>query len=402
MRRYATRLAIGALLCMGLSLFESRGEALPRFAASDGAHCSKCHINPTGGGARNRFGRNVFAPRVLNAGVLDGPTGLDTEITVGSNFGVAFGADARLAYFWQQRTDENLNSFFPMQADLYVTGRLGDYATVYVDRGLTNFEAFGMVHDAERSAWAKLGQFVMPYGLRLANHTTFVRGLTGFDPRGIYYGLDVGGELGAEVGPVRLIGAVANGISPESGEGRPFDDNQNKAFYGTAEYAFTPGLFRGRVGASGYYNFAGHRSASVNEAGQIELEEDTRNKTVQGALFASLALGRFTLVHEVDLQNERAFDTDAATLEETIDETTSWAMYDQLVFRVVRGVDAKATFELSNPDVDAADDEEYRIGGGAELFPLTGVEVNLLYRHTVRVDDRDDVNEILTYAHFYF
>ena len=39
--------------------------ALPRFAARESLRCRQCHVNPTGGGVRNRYGAEVYAAENL-------------------------------------------------------------------------------------------------------------------------------------------------------------------------------------------------------------------------------------------------------------------------------------------------------------------------------------------------
>ena len=391
-----------AVVVAGLVAAADTASGIPRFAANTGAHCSRCHVNPTGGGARNRYGHNVYASHELTMELVDREPVLNAEFPLGAPVTVGLGADVRIAYHWRaarEAPDADRSTFFPMQTDLYVHADVGPYVTVYLDRGFSNFEAFGMVHDRGTDFWAKAGQFVLPYGLRLANHSAYIRGRTGFDPRAQYYGLDTGVEGGASVGPVRFIAAVANGRHPLQGGTVLFDDNTHKAVVATVDWAYGgPGL-RVRAGASGYSNFAGRRTVDVVD-GEIRLQTDDRLKVDQLAAFATLSTGRVTLVNEADLFRRRDYESEPETLEETIARTTGIATYHQLSARVVQGADLKATWEYLDPELDAEGQPTHRIGVGAELFPMTGWEWQLLYRHTFQVGS--DGDEFLTYVHFYF
>src|SRR5690348_1317251 len=73
---YATFAGRGAVaLCAALALIgpHSVAAALPRFAARNSQECIQCHINPTGGGMRNEYGRNVFQNAVLPASSVTEP-----------------------------------------------------------------------------------------------------------------------------------------------------------------------------------------------------------------------------------------------------------------------------------------------------------------------------------------
>ena len=49
-----------AIALVGVLCTSSLVSALPRFAARNGNECIQCHVNPTGGGMRNAYGRNIF------------------------------------------------------------------------------------------------------------------------------------------------------------------------------------------------------------------------------------------------------------------------------------------------------------------------------------------------------
>jgi hypothetical protein len=52
-----------ALLLAGAALTASpqQAQATPQYAAQTGFPCGKCHVNPAGGGPRNKFGKAFAA-----------------------------------------------------------------------------------------------------------------------------------------------------------------------------------------------------------------------------------------------------------------------------------------------------------------------------------------------------
>src|SRR3979490_2951699 len=83
--------------CLAL-LFAASFHAEPSPAVGQGAKCSQCHVNPSGGGLRNPFG-DVFAQTQLPARHLD--TGTDTWAGLINRF-VSLGGDVRFDASVQQ------------------------------------------------------------------------------------------------------------------------------------------------------------------------------------------------------------------------------------------------------------------------------------------------------------
>jgi hypothetical protein len=136
-----------------LTLSVPTAEALPRFAARNGNECIQCHINPSGGGMRNAYGRNVYArlwlpqatplnPEDFVAGQPapedeSDPLVFNTDLTDW----MALGGDIRAAHLYVRPdhgrtpgTDPDItSSFFLMQADLYHAMTLNEHVTTVFD-----------------------------------------------------------------------------------------------------------------------------------------------------------------------------------------------------------------------------------------------------------------------------
>ena len=68
---------------------------------------------------------------------------------------------------------------------------------------------------------------------------------------------------------------------------------------------------------------------------------------------------------------------------------------------VVNGIDLKLGYEFYDPNIDLKDGSVTRITFGAELFPLTGVEVRPLYRINQEKPTDLKNNELHIMFHFY-
>lgn len=115
-----------------------------------------------------------------------------------------------------------------MQADIYVTFTPAKYLTVYYQDGLQqNREVFGIVQGLPYNVHLKLGKFIPPYGLKLDDHTSFIREKLGF---GNTFGRESESGLEAGFADELWFGNMAifngTGVAP--------DDNRNKGFSATA------------------------------------------------------------------------------------------------------------------------------------------------------------------------
>jgi hypothetical protein len=378
-------------------------DALPRFGARTGQSCATCHVDPLGSGPRTHYGAAVYAPLELPMALGELGVGARPELDFGEDRSAAVGADLRLLYAYVEGSDapadQGLNSFFPMQADLYLSAQLGDHLTFVLDRGITNFSAYGMVHLQHRRAWLKAGHFVMPYGLRLADHTAFVRERLGFSPQTAYYGLDTGLEVGWRPGDFTLAVAVANGKPVTGAPPVQFDDNDAKALYALAEYRFGPQWLPLRVGVSGYTNTSG-RKVVGEEDGEATLLREDRLRRRQAGVFLTASVDRFTYLGEVDVLRTTEYVTDAQTLDTTTDSVDGYALFNELSFLIIQGLDLQVQFEVDRPDVDADLTPARRIGAGFEAFPLPMLETKLLYRRTLS-GQRDGLDELAAVLHVY-
>ncbi len=367
--------------------------AEPRFAVREGVTCATCHVNPSGAGLRNDYGRYVYAATQLPSGYpADGAVRELLDVDLGDSIDI--GTDARMMVLEQFPTDdstEGLSTFFQMQADLYLAATLLDGLTIYYDQSLLgSFEAFGMYRfdfgNPVFAAYLKMGRYVPPYGLRLPNHNVFTRDEIGFGPRD----KDTGLELGFELGPLLVQGSVSNGAGSE----RLLDDNAEVAWMGRAELIGRLGALRLMLGGSVYSNTTGTRTEFVG------VVTDTRTDTLRAGGHWGMNLGRFTVLGEVDV-------VDVEASEDSLDAANnSLRAYNSAFIRLFRGLELIAGHEYRDADLDLKTGTAHRLTGGLDWFPVAQIQLTTLYRHILGAGRDEGLNdgfqEFLGIVHFYY
>ncbi|HWO23557.1 MAG TPA: hypothetical protein VNO30_32675 [Kofleriaceae bacterium] len=217
----ARLLAVAALalgvLALGLG---AEARAYPHFQLSSGSgRCSQCHIGPAGGGLLTPWGQDEQGDTVARGGdghFLHGAVQLPSWLLVGGNVRLA-----ALANDVGGSEGAELAAF-PMQIDLALSAWRGAWSAVAIvgARGVVRSgapamaespggeasapslgsyvisrEHYVMWRPKEEGPYARAGRFAAPYGLRLADHTAYVRRYLGGNLLEETYGVG-GGWIG--------------------------------------------------------------------------------------------------------------------------------------------------------------------------------------------------------------
>ncbi len=197
------RLAL-VLVLLALGVVPRVAQAYPQWQFSTGTtRCNQCHFNPAGGGLITEYGRDAAGDELStfpgDGGFLHGKVELPRWL--------ALGADLRAAYLQHDagNPDGALKALFPMQADAYArvtfldqfslaltAGIRGQTRKASGDIGPDNFrpetasrfvsrEHYLLWRAAALGPYLRAGRFYAPYGLRLAEHTTYVRRDLGYN-----------------------------------------------------------------------------------------------------------------------------------------------------------------------------------------------------------------------------
>lgn len=182
-----------AALVVGLVLAALAGEAraYPQFMLSNGEdRCSVCHLAWAGGGLISDYGRDE-----ANATISRGGDGGFLHGLVDPPAWLALGGDFRFALGRREVAGAADTLAFPMQMDVYTRVTVGK-VTASITAGLRGARGIPdeqgpelyervvsrehyLEYAGEQYA-ARVGRFFPNYGLRLADHTAYVRRFMGF------------------------------------------------------------------------------------------------------------------------------------------------------------------------------------------------------------------------------
>jgi len=191
--------------------------AYPQFQLSSGTpRCASCHIDPAGGGLLSQWGQQESGDTIARGGdgrFLHGAVDLPDWLVLGG--------DVRAAALANDTGDSNGTELaaFPMQADLAahvgsgawsVTAIVGargavrsgnptspmNVASTVADQSLGSYvisrEHYVMWKPDDQGAYVRVGRFAAPYGLRLADHTAYIRRYLGYNLMDETYGVGAG------------------------------------------------------------------------------------------------------------------------------------------------------------------------------------------------------------------
>ncbi len=340
-----------AAALLALLAVPAAARAEPYLALREGFRCAQCHVNRTGGGMRNDFGR-VYGLTALPWQRTAGPVerqaaGAFGALTIGLDLKTeavaTLPAETELAGV--RRSSDGSATFDVPEGFLFIEGRLlGDHAALYVDTkaapsGAVNREAFVLVEGLPGGLWGKVGRFLLPFGLRMAEDDSHVRTVSGYN----YGNTDTGVEVGIDRGPAFAAVSLTNGSFGGA------DDNLAKQVVGRAGVL----LPEARAGASLAWN-----DTSDDDADEVQ------DRVVAG-VFGGGSLGRVTLVGEADWIRERG---DLGT-------RTELATHLRLAFLAHRGLTLAVAHEMHDPDLELEEDERERFRFTADLFPTRYLRV---------------------------
>ncbi|HEX3758093.1 MAG TPA: hypothetical protein VHW23_05285 [Kofleriaceae bacterium] len=192
---------LAALAVAMLAVAAGDAEAYPQFQLSRDQTCTGCHLSPAGGGLLNENG--------LTTAETISQWGTSPEFFYGkipTPSWLVLGGDVRAASGYVQSPEQLLASF-PMQIEAYGRATFGGGVSLQVDLGAresqTGDEAATHVWSREHyltwqqnpgtngGLYVRLGRFMPVFGLRLAEHLTYIRRWGGTPLYGETYGLAV-------------------------------------------------------------------------------------------------------------------------------------------------------------------------------------------------------------------
>ncbi|MDZ7309582.1 MAG: hypothetical protein ONB49_21340, partial [candidate division KSB1 bacterium] len=273
-----------------------------------------------------------------------------------------------------RRSYQRDNSLDITEGNLYLQMEvIKDLLSIYLDETITpgsasNRESFVLVKNLPLNAYLKAGRLLLPYGLRLLDDDSFIRQKTGFN----YDNQDLGAEIGFEPGPFSLSVAGSNGTQGGA------EVNLDKQFSAVGSVV----LRHLRVGGS----FSRNRVAQ------------TLTYTYGG--FAGLNVGRFTLLGEADIIEERVKGQEK-NREKFGDQLAAFAELD---FLLTQGINLKTAYDFYDPRRKLKEDERNRLTVGLEAFLTQFLQFRGLYRFAESVPQkpREREDQLILEIHAFF
>lgn len=306
--------------------------SLPRFSAEHAVACKQCHINPTGGGARNEFGNHAVAFQELCI--------QPTKKLLASHYkspriseSLLFGFDARWLVFddpWVLR----------MQSDLYFTVtpfRNFNYHFRVGPNGGTPVvsEQYALFTFRDTKYWIKAGTFYPAFGLRQDDHTAYTRAMTGHLPGSYWDGI----SLGADIYDVNITAEVFN---------------QNRQ-----------GIFGLHLFRAGFLNPFGYLIGGSWQQSE-KLRGTTGAYPRAKAVFGALNWDRFTVSGEWDLISSH---------------NDSLAFYAAATARVIWGVYVTGEYNFFDPDRHLTSGTKKFVRVSLDVYPVPFVSIRPSYSH---------------------
>jgi hypothetical protein len=199
-RNIERKVAFGALLVgLALLLWSPRAEAYAWMIRHGYTACASCHVDPSGGGILTAYGRIVatelLAPPILSSEQSEAALKVARVLPLPEWLLVS--GDARIAYVSTKIEHvPALRKTFIMRADLEAAvsvagvvasgsigyseeGGLGAALTRAPEKNLVSREHWlGYTIDSDLELLARAGRMNVPFGLRIIEHTAWVRELT--------------------------------------------------------------------------------------------------------------------------------------------------------------------------------------------------------------------------------
>ena len=340
--------------------------SLPSYAIEQNSNCINCHVNPTGGLMRNDYGSNIYSLDELS---------IRKWITEDKKFdgfisdNIQIGGEFRIQSYKGRKS----TSIFPMQIDLYSNVDFDNNISLFLKYGAKQ-ELYLLLDDYNNVDWIKIGKTIPDYGLKLDDHTSFIRGgnssntfvYSGSIDQGLIfdyaaeYDDPILIEMGLKINKnISLTSSISNGI---------VNDNENNITISIKSKS-----------SSIYGNLLFGSS--------LMKEKDFKML----GIFGGFAKNKLTLSFEFD----KAYNW--------IENFKSMATYMELIYKPVQGVHLTAKYDYFDKDISVLDGSTERYSFGVNFFPINMLELKFQIREYELFSIDTNINtEYLVQLHTWF
>jgi hypothetical protein len=363
-----------------LFIIDSSGSlfSYPKFAAITGEKCVSCHVNPTGGGMRNKYGIKVSRD-ILYWKFLE-KANKETELNTDINKSIQLGSDFRMIFIDDQQGEgqPNFNTFFQMQADLYIHADINKYLSLSLNPGFlipntfgnaalpVKTEIYGMIHNLPAGLYLKVGRFIPNFGIRIPEHRAYTRNFNGFYTP---YAADAGFEVGIAPSLFTITAGLSNGSSKDKNGTlvQSYDFDSQKQFTTSADFRW--------ISKKENYSFGVGGSFLTNPFKYDANNNINALRQIAGGFFSVGLFKRVAILGE--------YDYNRLDLKDSVNTRQDFnTIFGELDVTIVQGVQAKFQFESYDPSLGIKDgpNESRRYSIGFSFYPLTGLEIESIYR----------------------
>ena len=359
---YNIRLAF--TMCIALSLvLPIAAEARPEFATELNKECSFCHLDPAGGGPRNRTGEifeeNYFEfPEDFDlAAATEDAKAVIKQLTTSLDFQTAFIKttdvdEEQNAIASCNSCHSSVDRFLLMQAEVTFNAQASEHIRLTLSNNAgTTMNAFATVDAIPKHLYVKVGQFRLPFAIKQKDHNILVRegyGL-GSNKR------DVGVELGGTTGKVFYHAALFNA-----------DNTIAKGGLGTLGAQLGPV----RAGISGI----------------LEKPGEDWERLIGAFLTASYA--------DLSIEGEFNFGSSGAAASFAPDDIDSKGYYVGAKYRVLPQLTVAGRYGLFDPDRTVKGDASQRVTLSAQYNFMENGAISLFYWANLPNPDRGEAETL--------
>ena len=242
-----------------------------------------------------------------------------------------------------------------MQADFYSYLELNNNASIFTKTGVLgsstlSIEYWALMSNLPQNIWFRIGRTLPNYGLRVDDHTSFIRGgnfsrtLLNLDKEGLIFGPYLDPPLILEVG-VPMFG----GLQWTSSIGTSIVKSSEELNNITTQFKYI-GNINDNIAYMGGFSYMQENNLSML------------------GISGGLSFGDFTWTFEAD------------QAENWIGGNTSLALYDQIVWEIIQGIHLLGKYDYFDPKIDGQTGSISRYTFGAEIYPLNIMEIKLQAR----------------------
>lgn len=360
--------------------------ALPEFAAELEKDCNFCHIDPAGGGPRNRIGE------IFEENYFEFPEDFDmdavTEETKEIIKQLTTSIDLQTAFIKNTHSDSeegavagcnschsSVDRFLLMQAEVTFNAQASDHVRLTLSNNAgTTLNAFATVDVIPNNLYSRVGKFRLPFGIKQKDHNILVREGYGLGSNKRHVGLEFGGSTG-------------------------------KFFYNAVYFNSQESTANGLLGTLG--GQLGPIRAGISC--KYEKPDDDWERLV--ATFATLSYAGLTLEGEFNFGNNRNVGT---FNEEDVD---SKGYYFGAKYRILPKLTIAGRYGLFDPDRTVLGDAGRRLTFIAKYNFMANGAISLFYWANLPNEDRPHgkkisnkgmqrqlkgANQVIIMSHFWF